>query len=166
MPEIGEIKSSLELGHKEWGGHKHIWQACMDCGKEKWFGFSHGIPARYCNSCSAKIRWKANRRPIYYDGYVLIRLEANDFFYPMIDNRGYVREHRLIMAKHLGRNLHSWEIIHHINGDKKDNRIENLQLISELGHRQLTIFEKKIYNLEERIAKLEKENYKLRSFNH
>lgn len=48
--------------------------------------------------------------------------------HPMAQRNGHVLEHRLVMSNALGRPLRANESVHHVNGDRADNRLENLEL--------------------------------------
>ncbi len=71
--------------------------------------------------------WKGGRSRTPY-GYIQVTLSPGDPFMTMAQSRGYVLEHRLVMARQLGRPLLPSESVHHINGIKDDNRPENLEL--------------------------------------
>lgn len=60
-------------------------------------------------------------------GYIKRRVSEH----PYPDKRGYVLEHRLIVEKSTGKFLPKMAVVHHINGVRDDNRIENLQIIQE-----------------------------------
>lgn len=57
--------------------------------------------------------------------------------HPFGNCRGYVKLHRLIMEKHLGRYMTKEEEIHHKNGIKSDNLFSNLQLMTKSNHTSL-----------------------------
>ena len=73
--------------------------------------------------------WKGGRK-LNKKGHVLILKKGH----PLADKNGYVLEHRYIMCEHLGRILSKGEIVHHKNGIKTDNRIENLEIMTNTEH--------------------------------
>ncbi len=70
--------------------------------------------------------WKGGRR-MHSGGYIVV----------WIDKRTYELEHRLVMERYLGRKLSFNENVHHKNGIKTDNRLENLQLLDRAEHARI-----------------------------
>ncbi len=138
MPELGEVRKAREIGYTQ--NHSYIWQACLGCGRERWVKLEKGQPRNIrCQCCNGKLNrggsnYQYRRGERWFEhGYAMVRLYPEDSYGGMATKTYSVYEHRLLMAKHLGRCLQKGEIIHHKNGIRDDNRIANLELIATLG---------------------------------
>lgn len=84
-------------------------------------------PRPYRRDEAQNPRWKGGRR--WFQGYWMQHAPGHP-----AACRNYVLEHRLIVERHIGRYLKPNEFVHHLNYDKSDNRIENLQVVSPSTH--------------------------------
>lgn len=60
----------------------------------------------------------------HHNGYMILYYPEH----PNANKYGYVKEHTYVMSQHLGRGLYKGESVHHLNGVRDDNRVENLEL--------------------------------------
>jgi len=150
-------------------GH-FVWILCPDCGKGRWVRVSQAKKfSGYCKSCSPRHRaLRGELNPNWTGwghknsrGYIEVTLMPDHPYYSMARKGGRVLEHRLVMAKYLGRPLEPGEIVHHKNGIKDDNRIENLELVSDQSKHARLMY-KELVALRKRVALLEAEVTMLR----
>ncbi len=90
--------------------------------------------ASQCKSCRIKTQGTGENHPAWKggkhldsSGYVLIYCPED----PRANMGRYLLEHKIVMERYLGRELLKNESVHHKNGNRTDNRIENLELWSK-----------------------------------
>ena len=151
-PKLGDTIAGHHLGYKN--RSRLVYVSCPSCEKSRWV--LECRPTKHCRDCSAKRTvkyaqaalagksrpdvsarqrgadnhmWKGGRVGAgRHQRYIYVLIPPEHPYASMAIENGYVMEHRLNMAMHLGRLLHPWEQVHHLNGNRQDNRIENLEL--------------------------------------
>ncbi len=134
--------------------NRFIWLKCPHCGRARWVRIIRGRPkTKRCVRCRQTCDTARHKTG---DGYIVVSIKRTDFFRTMATKTGHILEHRLVMAKHLKRCLLPWEIVHHKNGIKDDNRLENLMLVTgQYNHVPDTELKRYVHRLERRVRELE-----------
>ncbi len=175
-PKLGDVARGVDIGKNT--GALFSWRVCPDCDKVRWV-LRKQHAAKRCMRCAAigrnltgerNPRWKGGVRQ-GKDGYRYLSVSPDHAFIGManrvlIHGRYHysIAEHRLVMAQHLGRPLNPWELVHHLNGIKDDNRTENLELLkSKKEHLPSMIVQRLVGTLQSRVTLLEAEVALLRS---
>lgn len=137
-PQIGDETQGKYIG-KLRIQRCFVFAACPTCGVARWidksfFKKSNSELRGQCHKCfcasqkgivkpSCLHRWKDG------NGYIRVKLPPSDPLYCMTHaHGGYVLEHRLVVARAIGRPLTKQEVVHHKNNIRDDNRFENLEL--------------------------------------
>lgn len=137
-----KISEALKGIKRPSGKDNPMWKGerppCSVCGKTLTKHYSwltkEQLAKKKCRDCFGKTsvgegnpNWKGGRY-ILKSGYIGIFIGSD---------KSYKLEHDLVMENHLGRKLVKDEVVHHINGIKNDNRIENLELMSNYEHSKM-----------------------------
>jgi hypothetical protein len=115
--------------------------SCLICSSEFYAPKNRFATAKYCSRKCTSIANPQNTEKARSNSPLMKRagLSEPKKYVVIRVNGKQVREHRYVMEQHLGRKLDKHEHVHHINGNAIDNRIENLQVLTNSEHQKLEL---------------------------
>jgi hypothetical protein len=145
-PEYGREKTSRYCSKSCY--HEGRWgktppNSCLTCGKD--ISDTGDRSQKFCSvKCTGEWRSqniRGENHPTYQGAIAYGRdnryRARRSPDHPFADSKGYVMEHRLVVEDALGRILDPGEVVHHINEEPADNRIENLEVMTTAEHDRL-----------------------------
>lgn len=144
---VGDINKAIKK-HGDYSG------LCQKCNRRELY---QKLGSKRCEDHG---RYKGRRRFDKKTGYWFVGLYPGDDMYEYGRNTGrhghvkYILEHRYVIMRHLGRPLHTWEHVHHRNGIKTDNRLENLEVVDPKSHATITQLQHENIRLRNEIDRL------------
>lgn len=126
-------------------------RACAKIAERRRHDLARELKRRDCAVCGSSFVPPHSRSPGLFCSYACRgvadrkeRVDRNGYWFVCMPDhprasaaQGYVGEHTLVMELAIGRHLADDEVVHHINRDRKDNRLENLQLMTDSEHKSL-----------------------------
>lgn len=109
------------------GGKREVRCTRCDAPFTRFLSQTHDGPMFCSRLCQKAHAIEAPNRQVTSGGYIKIFVGRD---YPGATGHGHMFEHRKVMQDHLGRPLFRHENVHHLNGQRDDNRLENLELWS------------------------------------
>ena len=152
-PFVDFTRQELRICDKRGHRRLYVWVQCPDCQQWRWAAVSKvkgECKSTHCHLCAARSvqrgsgpayeGWRIGSRG--YRRISILQLSEGDAALAGAA-RGLkmVGEHRLVIARCLGRPLESAELVHHVDGMKDNNRPDNLMIMSNAFHAQLTRLE-------------------------
>lgn len=124
-------RSCYRKGKVKW----HVF-VCVVCGKKRRLStrVCGKRTERYCSPACSGIAHSGNQHPLWNGG---VYKKPSGYLMEYAGPGIYERQHRLIMERHLGRRLGDDEVVHHVNDNKADNRLENLEVMTKAEHARL-----------------------------
>lgn len=95
-------------------------------------------------------RWNGSKKILSSHGYVKVRVGKK---HPLADPHGYAYEHLLVWVSAGNARPNKRQVLHHVNEDKTDNRLENLKLAMRPDHSEYHL--RKTFGYKDREAKRE-----------